>query len=1096
MVEVPGTRFSRVAVVLIGALAILLANLVVVDRAQADGTTPGPSGIAPTVVSAAGGETMYVWGANLASSQVQLYCPVPNPIQPQATSTASITPFYTSADGTWLAFTMPTAAALGGASSCIAGISNSSNTGVKTILIGGLPTITIASGKAPSVLAATPNLVLANFAASDQPTVSIPTDGNTDLAGASVGEMLCTSNRGGAYATTNAAIPTAGKIQIYPYALSASGAAVNSCAMVVTLGPTSKYANKTILVPGTAPQGTDARLGSTYAIGYKPPYTGPIRINVVNTTGVPDNQLYVSVAGDTSKGGTASGFPGVNTATLVTQPFTGLVNGAGGPTYNSATHSAYFEVTNGIDSGNVYLSESTTTMVKGKPVTTNISSSSSAPPSPLTSPYRYAMVEFTYDGNFYEDLTLIDQVGYSMSSALYTDAAGTKLFPNSNRSTGCLNTLVGGIERNVPAAAWSTAQPDGTGGLLRRDANGVVIGYVGAAKKPALYMTNQVTAYARYVQSLTPLTIRDKHNAANQPGEFDYTAAYGANDTWTLSGSMMSSASTPGPTLQVEGASIYGAGSNGGTGYAMYGEDGPFRVQIPQTGGGLKDYGWGNGSQVAGTGYQDLVKTIYRDFIAGFAYGYWGSKYPQPPVPGVISGSSTGPQATYFTMDPSLHAYAKAGAPSATAAWNAYDQLVRLSSTGDGGASGAYGTAYSDTFLDSALSPAIGTNAARSWQIVLGDPQYCAQLKPSPQTLRLSPGSAITVLPAGQQPPAGVNTDYVTPTPVHFTSAVTYTIKPDLPAGLHFDVHTGVISGTAQTATPRRIYTLTASDGTNAATAYVTIVVGDYSITPVQQNIAGTIGQDVTTTQGPPVAYTLGTAWATPVTFTVAPALPGTLVMNPATGLITGNLPSKASVAQAYTVTATDSKGGNATSTVWVTTMGALTPAQQTVQGVVGQAISRTKALAPSGFAGAQLTYAIVGANNLPTGLSLNPTTGIISGTPQATQKSTTVFIQGTSTAGTVGKATVSISVSNQPSSSPRATPTTAPTAAPTPSHSVTPTASPTPTRTATPTSTPTPTTKPTPARTVTPTPAASPTPTCTPPAIWIASLQQCASIA
>ena len=84
----------------------------------------------------------------------------------------------------------------------------------------------------------------------------------------------------------------------------------------------------------------------------------------------------------------------------------------------------------------------------------------------------------------------------------------------------------------------------------------------------------------------------------------------------------------------------------------------------------------------------------------------------------------------------------------------------------------------------------------------------------------------------------------------------------------------------------------------------------------------------------------------------------------------------------------------------------AITPATQTVRGQVGTAITATTAYTATGFTGA-VSYAI--SPTLPAGLSLNATTGVISGTPTATQTTATFTV--TATGATSGTATATVSI-------------------------------------------------------------------------------------
>lgn len=83
-------------------------------------------------------------------------------------------------------------------------------------------------------------------------------------------------------------------------------------------------------------------------------------------------------------------------------------------------------------------------------------------------------------------------------------------------------------------------------------------------------------------------------------------------------------------------------------------------------------------------------------------------------------------------------------------------------------------------------------------------------------------------------------------------------------------------------------------------------------------------------------------------------------------------------------------------------------PSAQTVTGTVGTAISATAELSAAWFSGAVL-YTV--SPQLPSGLSLNATTGVISGTPTAVTASTVHTITGTGATTGIATATVTVSV-------------------------------------------------------------------------------------
>lgn len=91
-----------------------------------------------------------------------------------------------------------------------------------------------------------------------------------------------------------------------------------------------------------------------------------------------------------------------------------------------------------------------------------------------------------------------------------------------------------------------------------------------------------------------------------------------------------------------------------------------------------------------------------------------------------------------------------------------------------------------------------------------------------------------------------------------------------------------------------------------------------------------------------------------------------------------------------------------------------LSPSTQTMNGAVGTALTSSTALTASGFSGA-VTYSI--SPTLPSGLSLNTSTGVISGTPLAAQSATTYTITGAGA--TSGSATSSVSITVSTASDP-----------------------------------------------------------------------------
>lgn len=147
--------------------------------------------------------------------------------------------------------------------------------------------------------------------------------------------------------------------------------------------------------------------------------------------------------------------------------------------------------------------------------------------------------------------------------------------------------------------------------------------------------------------------------------------------------------------------------------------------------------------------------------------------------------------------------------------------------------------------------------------------------------------------------------------------------------------------------------------------------------------ITGQTGTTITT-QTPTVTGGSGTR-----SFTISPALPAGLAISATTGAISGT-PSATQATTSHTVTVTDSSG-SATTTVSVTITNstpspvAFATGYSNVTAETGTAIS-SQTPTTTGGSGTK-TFSVLPA--LPSGLSLTPSTGELSGTPTATQAAT-----------------------------------------------------------------------------------------------------------
>jgi len=195
------------------------------------------------------------------------------------------------------------------------------------------------------------------------------------------------------------------------------------------------------------------------------------------------------------------------------------------------------------------------------------------------------------------------------------------------------------------------------------------------------------------------------------------------------------------------------------------------------------------------------------------------------------------------------------------------------------------------------------------------------------------------------------------------------------------------VQGTTYTIT----YTITSPTVINVTTS-VALPIVPPALTPTTQSVIGVVNTQISSTQ--PLA---SANFSTTPVITISPALPAGLSIDATTGVISGT-PSVTAAQATYTVTAT-AGSQTATSAVTLVVTAAptptLTPTTQSFTGVVGTVLSQTATFGQTNFS-ATPTFTI--SPTLPAGLSIDATTGVISGTPSVTAAQATYTV--TATAG------------------------------------------------------------------------------------------------
>lgn len=233
-----------------------------------------------------------------------------------------------------------------------------------------------------------------------------------------------------------------------------------------------------------------------------------------------------------------------------------------------------------------------------------------------------------------------------------------------------------------------------------------------------------------------------------------------------------------------------------------------------------------------------------------------------------------------------------------------------------------------------------------------------------------------------------------------------------LPAGLFLDASTGTISGTP-TVLGTSSFTVKVTDSQTPTPASTTANLSITVNNPPLQITTTTLPQGVINVTYSSTAFLTAIGGTQPYTWSIsAGSLPSGLTLNASTGQISGK--PTATGTSNFTAKVTDSStptAQTATANLSITVNAALAITTTSLpSGSVGTAYSTT--LAASG--GVTPYSWTVTSGSLPAGLSLNPTSGLISGTPTTAETSTfTITVSDAETPADTANANLSITISS-----------------------------------------------------------------------------------
>ncbi|MBI4911897.1 MAG: putative Ig domain-containing protein [Acidobacteria bacterium] len=288
--------------------------------------------------------------------------------------------------------------------------------------------------------------------------------------------------------------------------------------------------------------------------------------------------------------------------------------------------------------------------------------------------------------------------------------------------------------------------------------------------------------------------------------------------------------------------------------------------------------------------------------------------------------------------------------------------------------------------VDPALPPGLFLDPTRGG--ITGTPSGVSPSAPFTVTGSNSGGSTSTTLQLTVVDQAPANLAYSTPS-ASYTRGVpivpnlpsttggqptSFSVQPALPGGLSLHASSGVITGTPTAVTGTSLFTVTASNSGGSCSTGIQIRIGE----PAPQGLTYSANPAVYT-RGMPISPNLPTSSGGAIaSFSVSPPLPTGLALHPTTGVITG-IPTAVFPQANYLVTGLGISGESVGAALSIT-VNDIPPSIGYGSGSFTFTVGVPVHLTPTNTGGTALAWSVSPA--LPLGLSLSPTSGLISGTP------------------------------------------------------------------------------------------------------------------